>query len=82
MLLSCHSKQENVAKELGISTSSLSNYERGERIPDMALLVKIADYYKVSVSWLLGSDEELDEHLFERHSDGIFTYRYNWEALI
>lgn len=41
--------QEEVASALGISTSTLSMYECGERIPRDTIKVKIAKYYKKSV---------------------------------
>ena len=41
--------QEEVAKAIGISTSALSMYERGERIPRDSIKIEIAKYYKKSV---------------------------------
>ena len=37
--------QVEVAKELGISTSALSMYENGERIPRDPIKIRIAKYY-------------------------------------
>lgn len=41
--------QEEVAKELGISTSALSMYENGERIPRDPIKIRIADYYNTPI---------------------------------
>lgn len=41
--------QEQVARELNISTSSIVKYENGERIPRDELKIQIANYYNVSV---------------------------------
>lgn len=38
--------QEVVANDLGISTSALSMYERGERIPRDNIKIRISEYYK------------------------------------
>lgn len=38
--------QEEVAKSIGISTSALSMYECGERIPRDNIKLRIAAYYK------------------------------------
>ena len=38
--------QEEVAKEIGISKSALSMYERGERIPRDNIKIRISAYYK------------------------------------
>lgn len=45
---------QDVATDLGISRASLGYYESGERKPDIDILFKIADYYKVSADYLLG----------------------------
>ncbi len=49
-------KQTYVAKMLGITSQSLSNYERGDRDPDTSLLAKLADLYDVTADYLLGRD--------------------------
>lgn len=41
--------QAEVASKIGISTSALSMYECGERIPRDEIKVRIAEYYKKSV---------------------------------
>lgn len=38
--------QEEVAKAVGISSSALSMYENGERIPRDNIKIRLADYYK------------------------------------
>ncbi len=37
----------------GISFSTYQNYETGKRLPTAEMLIKIADYYNVSVDYLL-----------------------------
>lgn len=46
--------QDTVAKALGVSRSALGYYERGERHPDSAFIVKAAKYYAVTSDYLLG----------------------------
>lgn len=48
--------QPELAKALGISKSSVSMYERGEREPDYEMLEMIADYFNVDMNYLLGKD--------------------------
>lgn len=48
---------QEVADSLDITRVSLGYYEKGERKPDIEILYKIADYYKVSVDYLLGWSE-------------------------
>ena len=45
-------KQDEVAVAVGISSSALSMYERGERIPRDEIKIKLAEYYKISVEAL------------------------------
>lgn len=46
--------QKNAAKELGISQSLLSHYEKGIRECGLAFVVKAANFYNVSCDYLLG----------------------------
>ena len=45
--------QEEMAKELGIKKQNYQNYEIGRRNPNFETLIKIADYFKVSIDFLL-----------------------------
>ena len=46
--------QADLAKLLKISDRAVGYYEKGEREPDNETLIKIAEYFKVSVDYLLG----------------------------
>ncbi|WP_442780418.1 helix-turn-helix domain-containing protein [Bacillus sp. Au-Bac7] len=46
--------QEEVAKQIGLSRARYSHYENGRSEPDNEMLQKIADYFNVSVDYLLG----------------------------
>ncbi|MDF2506133.1 helix-turn-helix transcriptional regulator [Clostridium sp.] len=45
--------QSEVAEALNISRTALANYENAIREPNLSLLVKIADYYNISLDYLL-----------------------------
>ncbi len=47
-------RQDDVACALNISRQTVSKYERGEREPDFFMLLKIAEYFRVSLDWLFG----------------------------
>ena len=51
-------KQQQVADYLGITRSAYSNYETGSREIPLAVLMKAADFYQVSVDYLLGRTDE------------------------
>ena len=46
--------QSEVAKVIGYSSLSYARYEKGEREPDINTLCKLADYFEVSVDYLIG----------------------------
>lgn len=46
--------QEELAEIFGVSSQSVSKWELGINCPDITLLPKIADYYRVSIDELLG----------------------------
>ncbi len=47
--------QKEVSKDLNIPRSTLANYECGRTEPDLETLAKLADFYEVSIDWLLGT---------------------------
>ena len=51
--------QKELASILGIGVSSLSQYENGKRQPDFQIVSKFADYFGVTVDYLLGRDERV-----------------------
>ena len=50
-------KQEELAKEFGIAQQTISNYEKGIREPDISTLKKMADFFDVSLDFLLGKTD-------------------------
>ncbi|MBR1975421.1 MAG: helix-turn-helix transcriptional regulator [Clostridia bacterium] len=51
-------KQKNIsqlklAMDLGMNQNSISRYENGEREADYATLIRFADYFNVSIDYLL-----------------------------
>ena len=47
-----------VAKELGISSASITWWKKGERNPSQKTLKAIADYFGVPVAYLLNEEKE------------------------
>lgn len=58
-----------LAAKLNISVSTLGMYEQGRREPNIDMLIKIADYFNVSIDFLVGrkfrdNDMQLLEEAF------------------
>lgn len=49
--------QTQLASSLGLAFSTISMYERGEREPDFETLEAIADYFNVSLNYLLNKND-------------------------
>ena len=45
--------QESIAKVLGMSQTGYSKYETGENDIPTAILIKLADFYSVSIDYIL-----------------------------
>jgi len=46
--------QREVARDTGISQPSIAQYETGAREPDIETLGRLAEFYGISLDWLLG----------------------------
>lgn len=51
-------KQKTIAEYLGISQQSYSNYENGHRDIPIWALIKLSQYYQVSIDYLLGAEQD------------------------
>ena len=70
--------QDELGKVLGVSRSAICQYEQGGRIPNYKSVVAMADYFNVTVDFLLDRDinrvlieknvelDETEKDLFER----------------
>lgn len=64
-------KQAELANLFNISPSTIGMYEQNRRTPDFALLNSIADYFGVSVDYLLGRTNirNYEENTIAAHAD-------------
>lgn len=47
-------RQGDLALQLGVSVSTVSNYETGVHYPDVEVLLKMSHYFNVSTDYLFG----------------------------
>lgn len=52
--------QEELSKNIGVSTSMVGMYETNARKPSYEVLIKIAEYFGVSTDYLLNTEEKLN----------------------
>ncbi|MCS7463728.1 helix-turn-helix domain-containing protein [Paenibacillus doosanensis] len=50
--------QEELASRVGITRSALSHYENNRREPDYETIQKFADFFEVTVDYLMGRSED------------------------
>ena len=50
--------QLKMALDLHLTQNTISRYETGEREPGIAELIRIADYFSVSIDYLVGRTDE------------------------
>ena len=51
--------QEELADDLGVSQSTISNYERGVNAPDLSTLEKCAQYFNIPIADLIDKEAKI-----------------------
>lgn len=72
-------KQKDLADYLNIAKSTLSQYESGQRIPNDEIKNKLADYFNVSLDYLMGKSniKESAEELLKDQRTTIALHNDN-----
>lgn len=69
-----HISQSYLAKEIGISTNAISQYETNKRFPEQSCLVKLCVFFDVSSDYLLGlSDTPNLSSSLQKLSENFYT---------
>ena len=55
--------QQQLAEELGINQQSINGYENTATEPDIEMLMKLADFFRTSVDYLIGYEAVRDSRL-------------------
>ena len=64
-------QQKDVCLSLNIPQNTYSQYENGKREPDSETLSRIADFFNVSVDYLLGRTDEPSVKSLDEQLEGI-----------
>lgn len=67
--------EQTLAQKTGIPISCISSYVRGLQLPYVDTLLKLADYFKCSVDYLVGNNDMLCEKDYGYNS--TFAERFN-----
>ncbi|MBR5479414.1 MAG: helix-turn-helix transcriptional regulator, partial [Clostridia bacterium] len=54
--------QHNLASAIGVSQQSINKYENHSVEPDITTLISMADYFGVTVAYLIGRESADDTH--------------------
>ena len=76
--------QEQIAETLGVSCQAVSKWETNSSYPDISLLPIIADYFGVSVDYLIGHDtsKQIEEiNTVCAQVGELFDQKRDWEAI-
>lgn len=65
--------QKDLAKELNIAPTTISGYELETREPDNETLKKIANYFNVTIDYLLDNENSVDKSEYELREKINFT---------
>lgn len=71
--------QEAMAEQLGVSNRTISRWETGSNMPDIGMLVEIADYYDVSIPEIINGERKSENMNQETRdtADAIAEYSQN-----
>lgn len=69
-------KQHNLtqlefAKQFHVSNGAVGNWESGQRMPDSDTLSRIADFFNVSVDYVLGRTDEPTTNSLDKQLEGV-----------
>lgn len=57
--------QEEIAEKLGVSRQTISNWENSKSYPDIISVIKLSDFYSITLDALLKEDKDMIKHLDE-----------------
>ncbi len=66
--------QKDLAEYIGVSRAIISQYESGDKYPSIDTIEKIAEYFGVTIDYLLGSNNTIND-LEEQFPEGVQVLR-------
>ncbi len=60
-----------VSKDTGVSQTALSNWKSGKSVPTTKTLQKLADYFGVTIDYLMNKDNQKEEYYLNKETAAI-----------
>lgn len=54
--------QKDIASSIGLSLRAYQYYEKGQKEPTLSVLLRLADYFDVSLDYLVGRSDDPARH--------------------
>jgi transcriptional regulator with XRE-family HTH domain len=74
--------QEELASKVGITRAALSHYENNRREPDYETIRNIADFFGVSIDYLMGRSDVTGSHLDQDVREFVNDLELSDEAIM
>lgn len=59
---------KELAAEIGVTPATISRYIQLKRVPELILVYRIAEYFGVTMDWLLGNSKISSDHLTDEQA--------------
>lgn len=69
--------QENLAEQLNVSNRTVSRWETGSNMPDIGMLVEIADFYDVSIPEIINGERKSENMDQETRDTAVAMVEYS-----
>ena len=66
-----HLSQEQLAEKLNVSSRSVSRWENGNTMPDISLIIELADFYDIDIRELLNGERKSEKMDKEQHAGEV-----------
>ena len=73
--------QEQMAEELGVSGRTISRWETGSNMPDIGMLVEIAEFYDVSIPEIINGERKSENMNQETKETAVAMAEYSRNEL-
>ena len=70
--------QDDFSNLFNVSRQTISNWENGKSYPDLEMIIKVSDYFKISIDELLKNDVQTVKKLIMKKRVKRDTLFYCW----